>query len=905
MKVGVGILLILQLIILLTVNVSSQENLELSSNKISKDVINNLKENPEVEVIVELNSTNSEILNSIILEIQSNGFKLKDVLLKKDSFVGSITQEGLEKLMKDPRINYVYFNRLADIQLQQSLPLINATTVWNSLNYTGRGQTVCVIDTGINWSHPDLGGCKGSGCKVLDGYDYYNNDTNPMDDHGHGTYIAGIVAAKGGINGTAPDAKLIAMKVCGPSGMGCPTDAISNAITWCINNRTIYNISVISISLGNNQSYENTTDCPVELINDINNAYLSNISVVIASGNYGFTNGTAWPSCRGNTTSVGNVYDTNIGPYHSYVANCTDTTTQTDKIVCSSNRGKNLDLFAPGCYITSTDLSGYGIGCGTSSAAPHVSGTIALMLEKNKTLTPDEILSNLKNSGKRVENWTRVNAYNAIKIRIDQCDNLDVENGVYSLIKNISSNGTCLNINANNVTINGQYNTISGNLSGYGVYNSNKGSNIIQNITIKNFGHGVYFFSSTSDKIIKIYNILSFNNSEDGVNIYGGSNHIILNGNLTYNKRRGIYLYSSKTANLTNIHANNNSEDGIFIYPYSISGSTLFYLNNISTNDNLGDNGIHLDKANNTYITNLVSNNFGGEGVYFYRSANVIVRNGNISSANLNYYSINNTFINVTYNSETVSIDSNLTRTWYLDVKVNGSVGNINQANVTGRNVSGSVQFSALTNSTGMITRQEVIEYINVGGVKNFYTNYNITASKTNYSTMYQLVNMSMNRYLTFNLMPNKIIFMTNSTFNGNLSGVSGADQLCMDDSNKPASGIYKALVGTSNRQISGSDWVLKVNTTYTRVNTSITIDTTNSQKWFTFNLENPITTDPKYVWTGLYENGSVSIYNCNNWFGSSDDGTVGDSNMASSDSIYYTEKSCPLGGRTIYCVEQ
>src|SRR6185436_13560865 len=83
----------------------------------------------------------------------------------------------------------------------------------------GAGQTVAVIDTGIDYNRAELGGGFGSNFKVIGGYDFYNNDSDPMDLSGHGTSVASVIAAKpytvGGTTyrGVAPDAKLVALRV--------------------------------------------------------------------------------------------------------------------------------------------------------------------------------------------------------------------------------------------------------------------------------------------------------------------------------------------------------------------------------------------------------------------------------------------------------------------------------------------------------------------------------------------------------------------------------------------------------------------------------------------------------------------------------------------------------------------
>src|SRR3989338_2063899 len=137
--------------------------------------------------------------------------------------------------------------------------------VWN-VGYTGNGVTVCVVDSGINWAHNNLGGCDdiGPGCKVIDGYDFCGNqgctqeDQFPMDFEGHGTQIAGIVASNHStFRGVAPDSKLIAMKVCEDLSGNCSIQAIGKGVDWCWKNSTKYNISIITISIGTDSVHLN------------------------------------------------------------------------------------------------------------------------------------------------------------------------------------------------------------------------------------------------------------------------------------------------------------------------------------------------------------------------------------------------------------------------------------------------------------------------------------------------------------------------------------------------------------------------------------------------------------------------------------------------------------------------
>ena len=143
----------------------------------------------------------SNITNSVLLTLSEDEFKIRN----KEShfFSGNITEKGFDKLILDERIGNIYFNGVSHITLSESRPLINADDVENDLDYNGTGSTICVIDSGIDYTYSDLGGCSstnnisdGSCDKVIAGWDYVNNDANPMDDNGHGTNVAGIIVSQ-------------------------------------------------------------------------------------------------------------------------------------------------------------------------------------------------------------------------------------------------------------------------------------------------------------------------------------------------------------------------------------------------------------------------------------------------------------------------------------------------------------------------------------------------------------------------------------------------------------------------------------------------------------------------------------------------------------------------------------
>ena len=163
-------------------------------------------------------------------------------------------------------------------------------------------------------------------------------NNNATDDYGHGTHVAGTVAGSSTITGVAPGANIAAAKVCN-SGGTCATADIIKGVEFCVTNSSLYNISVITMSLGtdcdNNPELCYTSYCDSQPVSSlvtpaINNATNYNISVIIASGNEGQTAKVSAPACVTNATTVG-------------------ATTKADAMWSSTNRNSLVDLFN---YIT-------------------------------------------------------------------------------------------------------------------------------------------------------------------------------------------------------------------------------------------------------------------------------------------------------------------------------------------------------------------------------------------------------------------------------------------------------------------------------------------------------------------------------------------------------------------------
>ena len=212
----------------------------------------------------------------------------------------------------------------------------------------GTGIKVAIIDTGVDYAHPDLA------ANYIGGYDFVNSDGNPIDDAGHGTHVAGTVAAIDndiGVIGAAPGIDLYALKVLNSEGSGSYSNIIS-AIQWASDN----NIDVASMSLGGGSG-------STLLENACNNAYANGVVLVAAAGNDGRRK-VSYPAAYSSVIAVA-------------------ATTNTDTRAYFSNMGRQIELAAPGVGINSTTMDGGYSGdtwSGTSMATPHVTGAVALLL---------------------------------------------------------------------------------------------------------------------------------------------------------------------------------------------------------------------------------------------------------------------------------------------------------------------------------------------------------------------------------------------------------------------------------------------------------------------------------------------------------------------------------------------
>lgn len=312
-----------------------------------------------------------------------------------------VNEQSLIELLQMSDIVAVSENRKLQHHLTQSLPLINATQAHSS-GYTGLGTSVAVLDTGLNYLNTAFGDCTAPDpgpptsckapndplgtCKIACIAEFDSDSTDDdLDEDGHGTNVSGIVI------GVAPDTKLIGLDVFRSNGGAYDSDII-DALNWVISNKTTYNIVAVNMSLGGGV-YTSTCDLTGSVTDSITDLKTAGITSSVSSGNDASINSMGYPACAPDALSVGAVYDANGGGISYSV--CSDSSRVEDKVTCFSNSANFLKILAPGAPITAADATYYG----TSQAAPHAAGAIAVLKEADSSLNVDAVIARLTSTG--------------------------------------------------------------------------------------------------------------------------------------------------------------------------------------------------------------------------------------------------------------------------------------------------------------------------------------------------------------------------------------------------------------------------------------------------------------------------------------------------------------------------
>lgn len=234
---------------------------------------------------------------------------------------------------------------------QWGLPVIGLPQAWEGVS--NNVVTIAVIDSGVCSNHPDLQG------RMVAGYDFVDDDSDPSDTFGHGCGVAGVIAANSnnglGIAGTTPAVQIMPLRVLDANGLGNYAD-ISAAIVHATDNGA----DIINMSLAGTNFSQVMADAVAYAVN-------RGVQIVASAGNHG-SDGTFYPAAYPSVVSVGSV-DPDLS--HSSF----------------SNYGANVDIWAPGRDILTTAINGdYEFMSGTSFASPLVAGLMALTDTSNTTL---------------------------------------------------------------------------------------------------------------------------------------------------------------------------------------------------------------------------------------------------------------------------------------------------------------------------------------------------------------------------------------------------------------------------------------------------------------------------------------------------------------------------------------
>lgn len=325
-----------------------------------------------------------------------------------NGFAARIPDARLEKLLEDPRVLFIDADRVMTIQAQTIptgiLRIDGGLSSTNSGNGSGSVDVdVAILDTGIQTNHPDL--------NVVGGKNCVKGKNTIEDGHGHGTHVAGTVAAKddsNGVVGVAPGARLWAVRVLDNNGSGT-TSTIICGIDWVTANAGT--IEVANMSLGGSGTDSNCGGSDA-YHNAICNSVNAGVTYVVAAGNSAANANNFRPATYAEVITVSALAD--FDGQAGGLGSATCRVDVDDTFASFSNYGADVDMIAPGvCILSTWKGSAYNTISGTSMASPHVAGAAALYLSQNPSATPAQVKSALINAANF--DWNNVDDPDGIK----------------------------------------------------------------------------------------------------------------------------------------------------------------------------------------------------------------------------------------------------------------------------------------------------------------------------------------------------------------------------------------------------------------------------------------------------------------------------------------------------------
>lgn len=404
-------------------------------------------------VIVELNVAQTTTRNGLAVaqtfDIQQAQSSLNSAMSSYNGFITqsyqllpmvamTVDEATLNYLNTSPLVRAVYPDQLRYLHLDFSTPIVGSTTA-NTNGLDGTGQTIVIIDNGVEATHDFLGGrVVEEACFSTQGSTFFGTTTSNCpngtttqygagaaspsacianlmnlgqaqvtaeDNCSHGTHVAGIAAGNDGsgfgsiFDGVAPNANIIAINAFHTlhmdNGRMSATDSdILRALEYVLSLTDTYDIASVNMSLGGGRYYNICDGTYPFYVNVVAQLEAAGVAVIAASGNNGYTDSMSAPACVSNIISVG--------------ATTTDwngqgTEDRVEEGGHTMNSTSFLDFLAPGYSILSSEVNnGYGIKGGTSMATPHVAGAWALMGQLSDIATVDQIQAVLSGTGTSV-----------------------------------------------------------------------------------------------------------------------------------------------------------------------------------------------------------------------------------------------------------------------------------------------------------------------------------------------------------------------------------------------------------------------------------------------------------------------------------------------------------------------
>jgi uncharacterized repeat protein (TIGR01451 family) len=300
---------------------------------------------------------------------------------------------ALNRLESNPLVRMVHENTLLYPVSVSDLGFINQPQA-AAQGAKGAGTTIAVIDGGLGnnyLTYSDFGTCTGvntpaSTCRVVFNQDFYPGASTETV---HGTNVSAIAL------GVAPGAKLAMYDVF--NGSSASSADVLNAMNAAISDQATYNIVAINLSLGDGSS--NSTQCTNSVYaSAVSSASNAGITTVASAGNSGSKTGIGNPACTPGVVSVGAVYDAGYGTVTwraSAATNgqCTDASAA-DRVTCFSQSANYLSMLAPGTFVNAPNSTFQ--GSGTSQAAPHISGAVAVLRASYPAETLSQILQRMQ-----------------------------------------------------------------------------------------------------------------------------------------------------------------------------------------------------------------------------------------------------------------------------------------------------------------------------------------------------------------------------------------------------------------------------------------------------------------------------------------------------------------------------